>query len=321
MNYSEIYALEQSLNFDILADGIVGSMQFMNSSLVQIGNLRSGLTYAYTNEYLSSQKSYFYGIQILPGPIKFIKKAYGYPNYLYAMKDANSLNFLRTVNSSTSGFDIYWDNRNLPKSSVKKYTVWKVDAGFSYVSELFVGYSRIFEVERTQNYDILKDGKIGVQIQNITSIIGSVQFGKTDTTDRLYGIKNGSSLISFIRFESGDFLNSDYVRINGGLYRAVGAVQPSRLLPVYGIYESFDIYLTNGTHHHYLYVSAYKYTGLNDFDDFSNVDDLLVFDTYSLSNAEFLQAELTYNYDFSGNGKKGLELKVKLYFKSCIHSF
>ena len=64
--------------------------------------------------------------------------------------------------------------------------------------------------------------------------------------------------------------------------------------------------LTNGTHHHYLYVSSYKYT-----DDFSSVDDLLVFNTYSLSNAEFLQAELTYNYDFSGNGKKGLELKVK----------
>jgi hypothetical protein len=93
---------------------------------------------------------------------------------------------------SGSGYLLFWKSA----TNMNIYATWSLNSTGHFYLKTLLSYSDMLEYERMYNYDILKDGRVGVQFVEYTAKIGSVTFGRTDAG--YYGIKKGSDPIIFV---------------------------------------------------------------------------------------------------------------------------
>jgi hypothetical protein len=138
--------------------------------------------------------------------------------------------------SSESNYQVFFENT----LASYKYARWNVNSTGYLQSSDEMSFSQILEVERTLNFDLLGDGRIGVMFTGTPRTLEDVTFSATNTLPNpLYGIKVGNAPIAFPKDPNGNLLRVDYY---GQPWTCVAA---SRYYPGMGrIRDGFALYWT-----------------------------------------------------------------------------
>jgi hypothetical protein len=176
---------------------------------------------------------------------------------------------------SNQGYQLFMKN----SMSSLSFEKWNVDSNGVYISTQNMSYSDMLEAERELKYDILQDGRIGIDfvLKVPTVTIGAVVFGRTNALGSLYGMKRDTDPIQVILF------NNTFVSpsIPGKGWRAIAmSVQE------------------NDPTQYFMYWRNNNQLSLWSVNKF-----LTVYNSSTQSSAS--ATELKYNFDWNGNGVIG----------------
>jgi hypothetical protein len=177
--------------------------------------------------------------------------------------------------SISNGYHIYFQNT----LETHKYSRWNVNTTGYLLSSNDIAYSEILEAERTLNYDLLGDGRIGVAFIGTPKTLEDVTFAVTNTApSALYGIKVGDSPIDFITY------NGKYVDV--GIDANWKCVAASRYYPNMGSTRNgFTLYWKHNSQNIYVIWI---------------LDDAFVFQSFLEVSVN--SNESRFNFDWNGNG-------------------